>query len=291
MSEYIHGSHPEEQKRLSLLNELINGRCLELINLTKGDRVIDIGSGLGQFTLAMADRVGEDGFCLGIERDPEQIKVAEVNKMKNTERLPVEFRIGDVSDLNLKNEELESFEVGHARFILEHLSNPKLALNELVKAIKPGGRIVLEDDDHAGFILFPEPPGFSILWNAYMRSYDCLGNDPFIGRRLVALLHEAGLRSIRNDLIFFGDCAGSPTFTSYVENLIGVIRTAYPTMIEHNLITAEAFKESIGQLKNGLRFRMLRYGIKSAGQKELKSNQNLSPTRGQSVPGLKINIT
>jgi len=249
MSRYIHGSHPEEQNRLSLLNELINERCLELIQLKKGERVIDIGSGLGQFTLAMAEKVGSTGYCLGIERDAEQLRVAVANRSRLTRTAAIDFRSGDATNLMLAEKEIASFDVGHIRFVLEHLSNPLQALNELVKAIKPGGRIVLEDDDHASFILFPEPPGFSIVWNAYMRSYDCLGNDPYIGRRLVALLHEVGLKSIRNDLIFFGDCAGSETFDSYVSNLIGVIKTAYPTMIENNLITSEVFKESISQLE------------------------------------------
>src|SRR6185295_19021024 len=72
----------------------------------------------------------------------------------------------------------------------------------------------------------PEPPGFLPLWQAYIRAYEHLGCDPFVGRRLVALLHEAGAEPIRNDWKFFGSCAGAPEFPAFVRNAIGVVETA-----------------------------------------------------------------
>jgi len=249
MSSYIHGSNPEEQKRLSLLNELINERCIQLLDLEGGEKVIDMGSGLGQFTLSMARRIGAGGKCLGIERDSHQLETANKNLAKQGEIHWVEFRQGDAENMPLRKEEWNYFDVGHARFVLEHLSKPEIALRELVKAVRPGGRVVLEDDDHVGLLLYPEPAGFSNLWTAYMRSYDRLGNDPYIGRRLVAMMYEAGLRQIRNDVVFFGDCAGSQTFKSYVANLIGVIESARKVMTEGNLISTSVMDESLQHLR------------------------------------------
>ena len=70
------------------------------------------------------------------------------------------------------------------------------------------------------------PPGFVDLWQAYIRAYEHLGCDPFIGRRLVALLRDAGAEPRRNHWIFFGSCAGAPEFPAFVRNAIGVIETA-----------------------------------------------------------------
>lgn len=248
MSSYIHGSNPEEQKRLSLLNELINERCIQLLDLEGGERIIDMGSGLGQFTLSMARKIGSQGTCLGIERDTHQLETANKNLAKQPEINWVEFRQGDAENMPLRKEEWNSFDVGHARFVLEHLSKPEIALRELVKAVRPGGRVVLEDDDHVSLLLYPEPPGFSTLWRAYMRSYDRLGNDPYIGRRLVSMMYDSGLRQIRNDVVFFGDCAGSTTFKSYVANLVGVIETARNVMTEGNLISKPVMDESMKHL-------------------------------------------
>jgi SAM-dependent methyltransferase len=250
MSSYIHGSNPEEQKRLSLLNALINERCIQLLGLEGGETVIDMGSGLGQFTLAMARKIGVHGRCLGIERDSHQLETANNNLAKQSEIRWVEFRQGDAENMPLRKDEWNSFDIGHARFVLEHLSQPEIALRELVKAVRAGGRVVLEDDDHFSLLLYPEPPGFSTLWTAYMRSYDRLGNDPYIGRRLVTLMYEAGLREIRNDVVFFGDCASSTTFKSYVVNLIGVIESARKVMTEGNLISTSVMDESLRNLRS-----------------------------------------
>ena len=249
MSQYIHGSKPEEQHRLSVMNDLMNSRCLEKMQLKGGEKVIDIGSGLGQYTLEMAKKVGRGGYCLGIERDPKQLEGASKNLAANNDINWVEFRQGEVEKLPLSKAELNSFDVGHARFVFEHLPKPEIALREMVAAIRPGGRVVAEDDDHASLILYPESPGFSALWSAYMRSYDRLGNDPYIGRRLVSLMYDAGLRNIRNDVVFFGDCAGTPTFAHFVNNLIGVIESARSTMLTCNLIDERTMTEAFSQLR------------------------------------------
>jgi len=61
------------------------------------------------------------------------------------------------------------------------------------------------------------------IWGAYMRSYDRAGNDPYIGRRLVQLLHQAGAAPRRNTWLFFGGCAGGPNFEGFVRNLASIL--------------------------------------------------------------------
>src|SRR5262245_54711961 len=172
MSHYIHGSDPAEQSRLSSLNDLINARCFPKLRLADGFRILDVGSGLGQLTYQMSEAVGLNGFCLGIERDPNQLSVARENHAAPN----LEFRQGDALDLPLTLQELGSFDFVHARFLLEHLSNPAKAVSEMVKSLKSGGRIFLADDDHQDLTLFPEPSGFRALWSAYMDSYVEVGN-------------------------------------------------------------------------------------------------------------------
>jgi hypothetical protein len=62
-------------------------------------------------------------------------------------------------------------------------------------------------------------PGFSEVWRAYQRSYDRIGCDPAIGERLVEMLHQAGCRPSRCELVFFGACSGSPGSKPFVENI------------------------------------------------------------------------
>lgn len=223
---YIHGSKPREQRRLSNLNDLLNQDCLRELALTGIEAVLDVGSGLGQFTRAMARAVQPKGRVVGIERDSKQLAAARRQARAAQEADLVEWRAGDALALPLKKTEWGRFDVAHARFVLEHVREPKRVVEQMVRAVRPGGRIVLADDDHQVLRLWPAPRGFAEIWQAYIRAYDHLGCDPFVGRRLIALLHQAGARPVRNHWIFFGSCAGAPEFPAFVRNAIGVIETA-----------------------------------------------------------------
>lgn len=241
MSHYIHGSAPEEQARLTRLNELINIRCFAQVKLNAGERVLDMGSGLGQFTFKLAQTVGPSGFCLGIERDEQQRTTA----IKNFVSPNLEFRQGDVTKLPLSQSEIGSFDFVHMRFLLEHLPNPAQAIAQAHHALKVGGRILLFDDDHETMVLYPEPVGFKELWTAYMDTYVEVGNDPYIGRKMPKLLHEQGFKQLRNDVVFFGDCYGTETFPWFVANLAEVIATSKEILLSANLITERAFTAAI----------------------------------------------
>ena len=141
----------------------------------------------------------------------------------------------------LPRNEWGSFDVAHARFILEHVPDPLRVVKTMVRAVKPGGRIILSDDDHGVLRLWPEPPGVNDLWKAYIRTYDRIGNDPYVGRRLVSLLHEAGAMPRRNAWIFFGGCAGMEIFEVLTANMAGVIRSAKESIINMSLFDRQAF--------------------------------------------------
>ena len=102
-SHYLHGSHPDEQDRLARLNELLNVRCLAELALTPGSRVLDVGSGLGQLTRAMAWQTGKT--VVGVERNLEQLEEAQRLATAGGEGGLVEFRQGEAERLPLKDGE------------------------------------------------------------------------------------------------------------------------------------------------------------------------------------------
>lgn len=245
MSHYIHGTDPGEQRRLALLNDVLNARCLAEVAPRPGHHVLDVGAGLGQFTHALASAVGVAGRVVGIERSPDQLAHARALSPPLAE-----FREGNAFDLPLQQAEWGSFDLVHARFLLEHLPNPLDAVRQMVRAAKPNGegRIVLLDDDHPVLSLSPEPPGFPALWQAYMRAFDRLGNDPLTGRRLVSLLHQAGAQPRRATMISWANCAGNPEFPVLIRNLIDVIRTARNQVIRFALLEAAAFDLALEEI-------------------------------------------
>jgi len=244
-SHYLHGTRPHEQKRLARLNTLINRASLRELAPAGARRILEVGSGLGQFARDMARSAGPGARVLGIERSREQIQGAvRAARLAGESRL-VAWRRGDALSLPLRRGEWGSFDVAHTRFLLEHVPDPLRVVRAMVRAVRPGGRIVLEDDDHDVIRLWPEPAGFTPLWRAYIRSFDRLGNDPAVGRRLVSLLYEAGARPRRNTWIFFGSCSGSPDFKAYVENAVGVVCGARQAIVGGGLLPAASFDAAI----------------------------------------------
>jgi SAM-dependent methyltransferase len=160
----------------------------------------------------------------------------------------VELREGDALALPLRDAEWGTFDVVHARFLLEHLPDPLAAVRPMFRAVRPGGRVILVDDDHAVFRVTPEPPDFAEVWAEYMRAFERHGNDPLIGRRLVSLLQEGGAAEIRNTCLFFGSCAGSPTFPAAVNNLIGVLEGARDDLLA-GAVTPDRLEDVLAGLR------------------------------------------
>lgn len=247
--QYIHGSAPEEQHRLGLLNQLLNKSSLEALRLRGAERVLDLGSGLGQLSRAIARVVGKDRV-VAVERDPEQLESALRLAREAGEEGLVDFRRGDAFDLPLSRDEWGAFDLAHTRFLLEHVPRPQAVVDGMVRAVRPGGRIVLEDDDHDLLRLWPEVANFERLWRAYLRTYDQLGNDPYIGRRLVEMLKRAGADPIGNDMLFFGSCSGNPSFDDFVRNFVGLLEGAPQAILEATNLEPAELKEGIEAFKS-----------------------------------------
>jgi SAM-dependent methyltransferase len=145
----------------------------------------------------------------------------------------------------LNDDEWGTFDVVHARFLLEHLPDPAPVVAAMVRAARPGGRVVLADDDHDVLRLWPEPPGFAPVWAAYQDTYRRSGCDPLIGRKLPRLLHEAGAVPSRLTWSFFGACAGETSFPSAVANLAGILTGAREAILATGGVDAAAFDRGI----------------------------------------------
>jgi len=248
---YLHGTSAGEQARLALLNRLVNPGSLAELRIRQGASILEVGSGLGDFAREMAARAGPRGRVLGIERSARQLRAARRRPpARGAEVAEVEFRRGDALALPLRAGEWSSFDLVHARFLLEHLHRPLAAVRLMVRAARAGGGIVLEDDDHDVLRLHPALPAFARLWRAYMRSFRVLGNDPLIGRKLPELLARAGAVPVRNNWVFFGSCAGDPRFPSFLENLEGVLAGARDILLFHRLLSASEVHDGIEALRS-----------------------------------------
>jgi SAM-dependent methyltransferase len=251
-SRYIHGSDEIEQRRLTALNRWINERILPAMRLGSqgGERIIDFGAGLGQFTRMLAKASGSTQRVVGIERDPNQIAEAMRQARNATEDHLIDLRQGDVVNAPpLSTDEWGTFDFAHARFILEHVPDPLAVVKNMVRSVRSGGRITLADDDHEILRLWPEIPAFDRAWRAYQQTYVAAGNDPIVGRRLIELLHAAGAKPVRNAWVFFGSCAGEAIWPTVIENCIVILRGAREAMLRLPEASDAMIEEAIDALR------------------------------------------
>jgi len=236
------------------MNQLINPGCLDALELGREKRVLDVGAGTGQFTRLMASRLSPDAHIIAVELNPDQVLEALRLESRSVKGCPIDFRIGDAANLPLNEHESGTMDLAHTRYLLEHVPNPESVVRAMVSAVRPGGRIVLLDDDHELLRLWPEPEGVLAAWMAYYRSYYSLGTDPLIGRKLTSLLLDAGARPNRVKQLFYGACAGSDEFPDMVDNLVGQLQGARDAVLSNGEIRAEAYDRAID---NFIRFRHL----------------------------------
>jgi SAM-dependent methyltransferase len=198
-------------------------------------------------TRAMRRAAGPGGSAVGVERSEEQRREAIRLAAAEGEADAVDFRAGDATAPPLSDDEWGTFDVAHTRFLLEHVPDPLAVVRTMVRAVQPGGRVILQDEDHSIFRLSPPLPRLEAVWEAYYRSYERIGNDPYVGRRLVTLLHEAGAVPRRTAWIFFGGCAGMEIFPLLLLNLRVILEKAKEAILEGGAVTEADFERAMSE--------------------------------------------
>jgi SAM-dependent methyltransferase len=115
-------------------------RVLEAAALVPGDTVLDVGSGLGLLTLAAHDRIG-DGWVIAV--DPSVGALEELLRLAHEAKANgIMYLVGDAEVLPLPN---ASIDAAVLRSVLVHVPDTELAVTELARVLRPGGRLSLRE--------------------------------------------------------------------------------------------------------------------------------------------------
>ena len=113
-----------------------------LLDLQPGRRVLDVGCGTGEDVRAMARIVGATGQAVGLDSSATMLEVAAARSTSDT--VPGTFRVGQAERLPFGD---GSFDACRAERVLQHVSDPGGAVAEMVRVLRPGGRIVCFEPD------------------------------------------------------------------------------------------------------------------------------------------------
>lgn len=134
---------------------------VEYAGIRRGEKVLDVATGTGVAALAAA-RAG--GTVTGIDFAPPMIERARANA-ELAEVKDVSFRTGDAESLSFPD---GSFDVVLSQFGHIFVPRPEVAAAEMVRVLRPGGRLALASWTPAGVLgrvtplankYFPPPPG------------------------------------------------------------------------------------------------------------------------------------
>ncbi len=157
----------------------------EALAVAPGESAVDIGSGSGSEVLAFAEAVGPTGHAVGVEPDPNLLAAAERRAAEAAST--AKFATGDAYGLPFGP---ESFDAALCERVFQHLTAPARAAAEIARVLRPGGRVVVTDSDWGTAIVHP---GNRQVVHAVIETLVANTTNPFSGRRLSGLLHQAGL--------------------------------------------------------------------------------------------------
>jgi ubiquinone/menaquinone biosynthesis C-methylase UbiE len=167
---------------------------LDLAAIRSGERVLDVGCGTGELTLAAARRVGPGAAVYGIDAAPEMIEVAR-RKAKRSGRT-VHFLVEPVEALNFPD---GSFDVVLSSFMMHHLPADlkRRALAEIGRVLRPGGRLVIVDLQATSRLPRLWQPGWLVIRLHKQRAASAA--EVRVGEEArAALLREAGFVKVES---------------------------------------------------------------------------------------------
>jgi len=174
-------------------------RHIQRFGIGSGWRCWEVGAGGTSVVSWLAKKVGPTGRVIATDTDTSWVASAA--------RPPVEVRVHDVG---AEEPPGEGFDLVHARLVLVHVvdRDRERALRSMVKALRPGGRLLVEEADPAlqPLLCLDEHGPDQQLANRLRQGLRGLlaerGADLTYGRKLPRLLREAGLTGVEADAYF-----------------------------------------------------------------------------------------
>jgi len=191
-SQYALGSTDAEHQRLIRQARWLAAHTERLFreaSIDPGQRVLDLGSGVGDVALIAARLVGPTGEVVGIERDPRSIARAEARLAEEGLR-NVKFTQSDAAEIPSD----KPFDAAVGRYILMFLPDPVSVLRSLSRLVRPGGILAFQEPCWKSFL---EQSARLPLWSSaaslLVETFQRSGTNTEMGPALSRVFQDAGL--------------------------------------------------------------------------------------------------
>jgi SAM-dependent methyltransferase len=213
--------------------------------LRPGMDLLDVGCGPGTITLGLAQAVAP-GHVTGIDHDPVHVAAAQAlaaeRKVTN-----LTFREGDATSLPFED---DTFDAAFENDLFVHLSQDAVrASREVYRVLKPGGLFAARDADASAVVWGHRVEPVQELDRLMMMWQRSRGSDITLGKRLPAILREAGFTNTLKSVS--ADTKGDPESTrSHAEITVFLLEGPFGWAILENGWGDEA---KVARLKESIR--------------------------------------
>jgi ubiquinone/menaquinone biosynthesis C-methylase UbiE len=158
------------------------------LRLRGGERVLDVGCGMGADVFDLAARVGASGHVTGV--DMSEALIMEARSRAEGRNLPVTFEVGDAQALRFED---GTFDAVRTERLLMHVPDADRAVAEMVRVLSQGGRLSVFDFDWE--TQFCDSPYREVTRKIAQSFCDGMKNG-WIGRRLPRLFRQHGMTDV-----------------------------------------------------------------------------------------------
>jgi SAM-dependent methyltransferase len=127
--------------------QALHDRATALLAPRPGERVLEVGCGLGADARELAGRVAPDGEVVAVDLSKAMVEAA---RERHDATLDVTYERADVTDLPYDD---ASFDVVRVERVLQHVPQVERACAEMARVLKPGGRLLALDTDWGSLVI------------------------------------------------------------------------------------------------------------------------------------------
>ncbi len=211
---HLGNTDAEHERLIRQANRLapLTERFFREAGIGPGQRVVDLGSGVGDVAMLVGRLVGPSGEVVAIERDTRSIDRAR-RRAAQAGLHNLRFVQTDIAEFSTDG----SFDAAVGRYILQFLPDPAAALRSVVSNVRSGGIVAFQEGSWAPFVLLS---AHLPLWSAAVSLLYEAGNRSGVNLQMGLALHkvfqDAGLPAPRMRLEM--ELGYEPEFTRWVSD-------------------------------------------------------------------------
>lgn len=154
----VHGVFEKIYKNYDQMNSVISFQrhkawrkdTMKRMNVQKGTKALDVCCGTADWTLAMAEAVGETGEAVGLDFSQNMLKIGE-EKVKNSPFSNITLLHGNAMELPFEDNSFDYVTIG---FGLRNVPDYLQVLKEMQRVVKPGGKVVCLETSQPTMIVY-----------------------------------------------------------------------------------------------------------------------------------------